>query len=97
MILIEFLEMVVQNIAYARVRIPPLAMVPTWVIPLRTFQYSMVGKVGVRLDRRLRPMLLTPFQATMDLAPYLIRRIFGRFHYQSLPPASLRLNPRLYA
>ena len=97
MILIEFLEMVVQNIAYARVRISPFAMVPTWVIPLRTFQYPMVGKVWARLDRRLGAMLLTPFQTTMNLAPCLPRLLLNRFNCQTLFPAPLRLHFRLYA
>jgi hypothetical protein len=38
MILIEFLEMVVQNITYLRVLTFPLAMASTRVIPLGTFQ-----------------------------------------------------------
>jgi hypothetical protein len=97
MILIELLKMVVQNIAYLRVRAPPLAMVPAWVIPLGTFQYPMVGKVGFRLDRRLGPMLLTLFQTTMGLAPCLIRWFFGRFYYQTLSHAPLKLNLRCCA
>ena len=70
MILIEFLKMVVQNIAYLRIQASPLAMAPTRVIPLGAFQYAVVGEVGFCLNRRLGPLLLTPFQeATMGLPP----------------------------
>ena len=95
MILIEFLKMVVQNIAYLRVQTSPLAMAPTWIIPLRAFQYAMVGEIGFRSDRRLWPLLLTPFQATMGLTPCLIRWLLGRFHCQALFYVPLRLAPRL--
>jgi hypothetical protein len=91
MILIEFLKMVVQNIAYLRVRTSPLAMVPAWVISLGTFKYPMVREVGFRLDRCLRPMLLIPFQPRMSLAYCLICGIFARVHCQALSHAPLRL------
>jgi hypothetical protein len=61
MILIEFLKLVVQNITYLRIRTSPLAMAPTWVISLGAFQNAMVGEVGFGLNRRLGPLLLTPF------------------------------------
>jgi hypothetical protein len=97
MILVEFLKMVMQDIAYLRIQTSPIAMAPTWVIPLGAFQYAMVGEVGFCLNRRLEPLLLTPFQATMGLTPCLIHRLFGRFHCQALLYAPLRLAPRLCA
>ncbi len=97
MILIEFLEMVVQNIAYLRIQTSPLAMALTWVIPLGAFQYAMVGEVGFCLNRRLGPLLPTPFQAPMGRTPCLIHRLFGRIHCQALFYAPLRLAPRLCA
>ena len=72
-------------------------MAPTWVIPLGAFQYAMVGEVGFCLNRRLGPLLPTPFQAPMGPDSLPDPPAFWQDPLPGLFYAPLRLAPRLCA
>jgi hypothetical protein len=96
-ILVEFLKMVIQNIANMRVETSSFGMVFAWGIPLGTLQNPLIGKVGFRFDRCLGPMLLIVLHPTIGWAHCPIRWLLSRFRCKILSHALARLNPRLNA